>query len=128
MSVIQVLARSQFGQTVTRKRPLTSTNASGHPSRNYGSLSSLSVNVVIVKNKQENQQKFEGLKEVFPAHLVGATDLDIQDFDLIVTATEIFQVKNAQLKANNITGAISTDPSYFYCDLDYFDHDTTIEN
>jgi len=126
MSVIQVLARSQFGQTVTRKRPDQDYNASGHNELDYTSLTSSSINVVIVKSKQQNDQKFEGVQEHFPAHMIGATTLDVKDWDLIVTATETFQVKNAQLKADNISGTIGTDPSYFYCDLEYFDHDTTI--
>lgn len=129
MVTIESAARNIMGQDVTRKRPQQDINGSGQREFNYGSLSSSVVNVLLIKHYLNNDQTSkEGLKQLFPAKLVGDISLDIKDFDLIVTATEIFQVVNAQIKANNITGLLTTDPGYFYCDLTYFDHDTVIEN
>jgi hypothetical protein len=127
MTAIQELARGQFGQDVTRKRPQQSYNSSGQLDLNYGSTTDVSINIVLVKNYQQNTQEFEGIKQTFPAKIFGATDIDIKDYDLIETATEIFQVVNAQIKANNITGSVGSDTAYFYADLTYFDPDTTIE-
>lgn len=127
MVSIQEIARSQFGQNITRSRPTQSYNAGGQPKLDYTDLTSTTLNVAIVKNYAKDEQKLEGLKQDFPAKLFGETDLDIQEFDLIKTTTETFQVENPQIKANNITGAISTDAAYFYCDLVYFDDNLIIE-
>ena len=128
MTSVEELARKHFGQDITRKRPQQSFNSSEQLELNYGSMASTTENVVIVKNKLNNNQEKEGIKQIFPAKLFGATTLDIKDNDIIVTATEQFQVLNAQIKANNITGTVGADTPYFYCDLTYFDHDTVIES
>lgn len=129
MVSIQQSARNQFGQDVTRKRPDSAYNSSGQLEFDYSSTTDTTVNIVIIKNYQSNEQlSKEGIKEIFPAKLIGDPTLDIKEYDLIVTATETFQVLNAQVKANNITGSVLSDPSYFYCDLTYFDHDTILES
>ena len=127
MTDIQESARGQFGQNVTRKRPSSDYNSAGQQEFDYSSTTDSTVNVVLVKNYLNNEQEREGIKQNFPAKIFGATDLDVKDYDLIVTATETFQVLNAQIKANNITGSASTIPSYFYANLTYFDHDDTLE-
>jgi len=128
MTAVQELARKHFGQDVTRKRPQQDFNSAGQLELNYDVMTPATENVVIVKNKLNNNQEIDGIKQIFPAKLFGATTLDIKDYDVIVTATEQFQVVNAQIKANSITGTVGADTPYFYCDLTYFDHDTVIEN
>ena len=128
MASVVGLAKNHFGQDVTRKRPQQSFNSSGQLDLNYGSTTDTPENVVIVKNKLSNNQEKEGIKQIFPAKLFGDTTLDIKDYDVIVTASEQFQVVNSQIKANNITGTVGADVPYFYCDLVFFDHDTVIES
>jgi len=127
MATIVSNALNQFKQTVTRKRPTTDYNSSDQVIADYSSTTDLVMSVVIIKNHKTNEQtSLEGVREVFPAKLIAAEDSNIQDFDLIVTSDDIFQVKNSQNKANNFIGAVSSDPSYFYCDLTYYNNDTTL--
>lgn len=128
MASVVGLAKQHFGQNISRNRPQISENAAGQDTPNYGSTTDVPLNVVIIKNYLKEEQKLQGVELTFPAKLIGDSDLDIKDFDLIVTPTETFQVKNAQIKANNITGTVGADTPYFYCDLVYFDNNIIIEN
>jgi hypothetical protein len=120
MASIQELARKHFGQDVTRKRPTKSYNSSGQLDMDYSTTTDVTLNLVIIKSKADNKQEKQGIPKLYPAYSFGKPDEDIEEWDLLVTTTETYQVLNKVVKANNITGALGYDTPYYYCDLVLF--------
>ena len=121
------IAITDFGKIVTIKKPTKTINSSGQMNLDYSTTTDTEATLCVIKMKLDNTQAKVGIISDFPAYLLAETTEDVEDYDLIVTPQETFQVKNSQLKADNITQRVKTEPAYLYADLTYFDHDTVLE-